>query len=99
MFSWSWLFGAVAYVVIGYGFNELIKSYMKDMSAKVAEIDERFVDRLFITIDVSSERKKDIMSILLFAIWPIICIAAVLKAEWAYNDIKRHVYAGKEEAP
>jgi hypothetical protein len=91
--SWSTFLGAIAYVIAGYGFHQLAKGYMREMSAKVAEIDERFVNELFFTIHAKSERRKDLISALLFLVWPVVIIAVVIRAEWVLNRIKNHVWA------
>ena len=81
------------YGLAGYGFHIWARHYMKEMSAKVAEIDERFVKDIFITIPARSEREKDVLSCLMLACWPVVIIAVVIKAEREYNRIRHHVWS------
>lgn len=85
-------FGGVVYTLIGLLMNEIVKDYMKEMVQKVERVDKRFVNRLFITVTAKSERIKDVKSMIMFLFWPIMDIAVILKAEWQYNSIRKHVY-------
>lgn len=98
MFSWSLFLGGIAYAIAGFIVNKVIKDYINELADEVAKIDERYVYSMFLTIGYKSERMRNIANSLLFIVWPVIDIAAILKAESVYdrvvkrNWMKRGVY-------
>lgn len=98
MFSWSLFWGGIAYAISGLVMTNIIKDYINELADKVAAVDERYVYRMFLTIGYKNQRTKKIMESLLFVVWPVIDIAAILKAESVYDRVvkrnwtKRGVY-------
>ena len=93
MFDLYYILGAIAYTIVGQLMIKVTYNYLKELEAKTATIDPRFCDKLWITIDVKSEKTKIILEWLWKFFWPVTCIAAILKAEWEYSSIRHHVFA------
>lgn len=87
-----WLLGGIAYALSGLLMVKLTNDYIKELYDKVAKFDVRFAEKLYITINVKSDRAVDIVKTLLWWIWPITCIASILKAEWEFNNVKKHCF-------
>lgn len=87
-----WLLGGAAYCISGLIMNKMVNDYLKELEEKVARLDTRFVNKLYITIDVKSNTAVKIVKTILWWFWPVTCICSILKAEWNYNIIKQHCF-------
>lgn len=89
-YSWSLLIGSIIYVLAGIVMTKVTRAYLKELEKDVANVDYRYVRRMYFALPAKTERQKDIWEVVLLAIWPVFCIAAILKAEWQYDIIVRH---------
>lgn len=101
MFSWSLLIGGFVYIIIGLVINSITTKYIQELTDKVMDLygDERYAKMLWYSIPLVNTTFNQLMvSIVFTAFWPMICIAAILKAEWNYDKVTRR-NAFRREAP
>lgn len=99
MFSWSLLIGGLIYVLIGKLWCSMTTTYLWELTEKVMETyhDKRYARMLWYNIPEAKNKYIGlIQDMLLLAAWPIVCISAVLKAEWNYDRIMRRNCFRKE---
>lgn len=101
MFSWSLLIGGFVYIIIGRVMNCITANYLQELTDKVMTVhgDERYAKMLWYSIPVTDTKLNQLLVSMIFtAFWPIICIAAILKAEWNYDKVMRR-NAFRREVP
>lgn len=99
MFSWSLLIGGFVYIIVGRAMNCVITNYLWELTDKVMASydDERYAKMLWYNIPVVDTKwNRLLVSMVFTALWPIICIASILKAEWNYDKITRRNAFRKE---
>lgn len=92
MFDWCFLTGGLAYILIGKLWCHLTTMYLWKLTEKVMDVyhDKRYAKMLWYNIPEAKTKIRElIQDMLLMAAWPIVCIAAIFKAEWNYDRIMR----------
>ena len=85
------IFGVALYIATGLMISDITTSYVKDLCKKVAEYDPRYCDRMWFHITLKKTKTKEfIVDVIFLVMWPVACIAAILKAEWQYDLIVHH---------
>lgn len=90
MADWNIVLGMLVYFVLGLAATEVTYLYLKRLEKDVNAIDERYSSRLYFAVNYKNNFNKVIKIILLWTVWPIVCIACIIKAEWEYDVIVRH---------
>ena len=85
------MFTVAVYVLAGILITDVVNDYLDKLARDVAEIDERYCKRLFFHLNLGRDTPaKDIMvGIAVKMFWPVVCIAAIVKAEKEYDLIVR----------
>ena len=83
------LLWSIVYVVAGYFMTKIVCRYLENLGDKVSTFDDRYRKNLYFKLRATTERQKNIWEIVLLAIWPVFCVAAIIKAEWNYDSIVR----------
>ena len=101
MFSWSLLIGGFAYIIAGKILDQVVSNYLWELTDKVMSVygDERYAKMLWYDVPVRDTKWNRLFVNMIFTIfWPVIYIAAILKAEWNYDKIMRR-NAFRKEVP
>lgn len=101
MLDWSLLFGGLAYILVGKLMNCVTMGYLQKLTDKVMAVygDERYARMLWYRVPVVNTRLNQLLVEVIFTVfWPIICVAAILKAEWNYDKVM-HRNAFRREVP
>lgn len=85
MFNIYIFIGSFVYIIMGFVFHAITANYIKELTDKVAMVNYRFVEKMRFTIVAETKMKKDILVVCCYALWPIICIAAIIKAEYWHS--------------
>lgn len=101
MFDWSLLIGGFVYIIVGKVINRITIRYLQELSDKVMSVynDERYANMLWFSVPVTDTKWNRLLVEVIFTVFgPIICIAAILKAEWNYDKVMRR-NAFRREVP
>ena len=83
--------GVAMYSLAGWLFMNETFRHVKSLEEDVKMIDPRYCKRLWYRVPVKKTTLNQILVDIAFIIgWPVICIAAILKAEWEYDLIVNH---------
>ena len=94
--NWYFVVGIAVYTAMGQIFMNVVADYIDRLAEEVRRIDVRYAKRLYLRFTVMRTRAREVMVNVAFMIfWPVICIAAILKAEWEYDLIMHHTPFGK----
>ena len=97
MFNWDYFIYGVFYTLVGKLMMDITSKYIKNLADKVASVDERFVDRLFIHARVAEGSVGKFCIDVIFTLgWPVMCIYAIAKAESEYDTIVRRTFNGRK---
>ena len=85
------MLGVAMYSIAGWLFMNETFRHIKSLEENVDRIDPRYSKRLWYRVTVKKTTINQILVDILFIIgWPVICIVAILKAEWEYDLIMHH---------
>ena len=101
MFSWSLLYGGLAYIIAGLVMNSITTKYIQKLTDEVMEVygNKRYAEMLWYSVPAKDTKLNRFLVDVAFTVfWPAICIAAILKAEWNYDKITRR-NAFRKNAP
>ena len=81
------------YAVIGLVFLDIVYCHIKELEWKVWDIDPRFIPKLWIWIEFKKPTKMKfrMLTVACAILWPVTCLAAMIKAENEYSIIQHHV--------
>lgn len=85
------ILGVALYIATGLLFSDVTTNHVNDLCKKVAEYDPRYCERMWFHITLKKTKTKEfIVDVAFLIIWPVACIAAILKAEREYDLIVHH---------
>lgn len=98
MFSWSLLYGGLAYIILGMIMSKVTFNYLRELTDNVMKAfgDTRYADMLWYTVKLKdTKQNRFLVDVAFTTFWPIICIASILKAEENYDRIMRRSAFGR----
>ena len=102
MFSWNLLFGGLIWIILCRIISKITTNYLWELTDKVMNAygNERYARMLWYNIKIKDTKLNQFLINVTYTIfWPVVCIAAILKAESNYDRIMRRNAAFKRRVP